>query len=41
MSGASLVLVSKLAGHKRLSTTEKYLDLIKDKIEQNTKLGEL
>jgi len=24
--GASLVLVSKIAGHKRLSTTEKYLD---------------
>ncbi|HKZ34299.1 MAG TPA: tyrosine-type recombinase/integrase [Patescibacteria group bacterium] len=41
MAGASLVLVSRLAGHKRLSTTEKYLDLIKDKIEQNTKLGEL
>ncbi len=26
--GASLVLVSKIAGHKRLSTTEKYLDHI-------------
>lgn len=41
MAGASLVLVSKLVGHKRLSTTEKYLDLIKDKIEENAKLGEL
>ncbi len=27
-TGTSLVLVSKLAGHKRLSTTERYLDLI-------------
>ncbi|GMR19149.1 MAG: tyrosine recombinase XerC [Patescibacteria group bacterium] len=27
--GASLVLVSKIAGHQRLSTTEKYLDHIK------------
>ncbi len=28
MGGTSLVLVSKLAGHKRLATTEKYLNLI-------------
>jgi len=27
-SGASLVLISKIAGHKRLSTTERYLALI-------------
>ncbi len=40
-SGASLLLVSKLAGHKRLSTTEKYLDLIKDKVEEKVKLEEL
>lgn len=41
MSGASLVVVSKLAGHKRLSTTEKYLDLIKDKMDEKVKLDEL
>lgn len=41
MAGTSLVLVSKLAGHKRLSTTEKYLDLVKDKVEEKVKLGEL
>jgi len=41
MSGASVVLVQRLVGHKRLSTTEKYLDLIKDKIEENVKLEEL
>lgn len=41
MSGASLVVVSKLAGHKRLSTTEKYLDLIKNQSPENVKLEEL
>lgn len=41
MAGTSLVLVSKLAGHKRLSTTEKYLDIVKDQIEEKVKLGEL
>jgi site-specific recombinase XerD len=40
-SGASLLLVSKLAGHKRLSTTEKYLDLVQDKVEEKVKLEEL
>lgn len=41
MSGTSLVVVSKLAGHKRLSTTEKYLDLIKGQSPENVKLEEL
>lgn len=41
MAGASVVLVQKLVGHKRLSTTEKYLDLIKDKVSQTVKLEEL
>lgn len=41
MSGTSLVVVSKLAGHKRLSTTERYLDLIKDKMDEKVKLEEL
>jgi len=31
MSGAPLVYISKLAGHKRLSTTEKYLEFIQNK----------
>ncbi len=41
MTGASVILVSKLAGHKRLSTTEKYLDLVKEKVEERVKLEEL
>lgn len=41
MSGTSLVVVSKLAGHKRLSTTERYLDIVKDRMEEKIKLEEL
>lgn len=41
MSGTSLVIVSKLAGHKRLATTEKYLEFIKNGGEKGVKLGEL
>jgi site-specific recombinase XerD len=41
-SGASLILVSKLAGHKRLSTTERYLTLVTPaKKEEKVKLEEL
>ena len=41
VAGTSLVVVSKLAGHKRLSTTEKYLDLIKGQSPESVKLEEL
>lgn len=40
-SGTPLTLISKLVGHKRLSTTEKYLNLIKEKAVENVKLEEL
>ncbi len=41
-AGTPLTLVSKLAGHKRLSTTEKYLEFISDKSpNENLKLEEL
>lgn len=41
-SGASLVLISKIAGHKRLSTTERYLSLIQPpKGEERVKLEQL
>jgi integrase/recombinase XerC len=41
MAGTPITTLSKLVGHKRLSTTEKYLDLIKDKQGENVKLEEL
>lgn len=42
ISGTPLVYVSKLVGHKRLSTTEKYLDIIKEKTDkEKPKLEEL
>lgn len=40
-NGASVVLIQKLVGHKRLSTTEKYLDLIKETGEKKIKIEEL
>lgn len=41
-SGASLVLISKIAGHKRLSTTERYLSLIQPQSgETKAKLEQL
>lgn len=42
VAGTPLVYVSKLAGHKRLSTTEKYLKTITEKVEKDeVKLEEL
>ncbi|HAM37158.1 TPA: hypothetical protein DCP42_00325 [Patescibacteria group bacterium] len=40
-NGVSLVVVSKLVGHKRLSTTEKYLNLVKMQKEEQKNLKEL
>jgi site-specific recombinase XerD len=41
MAGTSITTLSKLVGHKRLSTTERYLELIKDKATDIVKLEEL
>ncbi len=41
MAGTPITSLSKLVGHKRLSTTEKYLELVKDKQVENVKLEEL
>jgi site-specific recombinase XerD len=42
LSGTPLVYVSRLVGHKRLSTTERYLEMIKDEIsKERPKLEEL
>ena len=40
-SGASVVMIQKMVGHKRLSTTEKYLNLINQSPEAKVKLEEL
>lgn len=40
-AGASPILVSKLVGHKRISTTEKYLEFIKNLPAEKVKLEEL
>ena len=39
--GTSLVLISKVLGHKRLSTTERYLEYVKDRAKENGILTEL
>ena len=41
MAGTSITTLSKLVGHKRLSTTERYLELVKDKAADTVKLEEL
>lgn len=41
MNGASISYISKIVGHKRLSSTEKYLDLVKQEAERKERLGEL
>ncbi len=41
MAGTPLTTISKLVGHKRLSTTEKYLEFIQDKQSEHVKLEEL
>lgn len=39
--GVSLVLLSKIVGHKRLSTTQRYLEYVKERAKENTALTEL
>lgn len=39
--GVSLVLLSKILGHKRLSTTERYLNFVQDRAKDTTALSEL
>jgi site-specific recombinase XerD len=40
-AGTPLNMISALVGHKRLATTEKYLELVKEKATTNLKLEEL
>ena len=39
--GVSLVLLSKILGHKRISTTERYLDFVGERAKDTTNLSEL
>ncbi len=39
--GVSLVMLSKILGHKRLSTTERYLEYVNNRAKENTNLTEL
>ncbi len=39
--GVSLVLLSKILGHKRLSTTERYLNFVQDRAKDTATLNEL
>ncbi|MEK7571496.1 MAG: tyrosine-type recombinase/integrase [Patescibacteria group bacterium] len=39
--GVSLVLLSKILGHRRLSTTERYLEYVQDRAKDTTTLSEL
>jgi len=39
--GLSLILLSKLLGHKRLSTTERYLDFVPDRAKETSVMAEL
>ena len=41
MAGTPITTLSKLVGHKRLSTTERYLELVKDAKADTVKLEEL
>lgn len=39
--GVSLVLLSKILGHKRISTTERYLEYVQERAKDTTSLSEL
>jgi site-specific recombinase XerD len=41
LAGASIEYIAKIVGHKRLSSTERFLNLVKDSVEKKGKLGEL
>lgn len=41
LNGASLEYIAKIVGHKRLSSTERFLNLVKEEVRRKEKLGEL
>ena len=40
LNGASLEYIAKIVGHKRLSSTERFLNLVKEEVRKKEKLGE-
>ncbi|MEI6533013.1 MAG: tyrosine-type recombinase/integrase [Candidatus Roizmanbacteria bacterium] len=41
MNGSSLEYIAKVVGHRRLSSTERFLNLVKEEAERKEKLGQL
>ncbi|MCL4375142.1 tyrosine-type recombinase/integrase [Patescibacteria group bacterium] len=41
INGASVEYIAKIVGHRRLSSTERFLNLVKNKSEKKERLGEL
>jgi site-specific recombinase XerD len=41
MNGTSLEYIAKIVGHRRLSSTERFLNLVKEEAERKEKLGQL
>lgn len=41
MRGASLEYIARIVGHRRLSSTERFLNLVKEETERKEKLGQL
>lgn len=41
MNGSSIEYIAKIVGHRRLSSTERFLSLVKQEAERKEKLGEL
>ena len=41
LNGTSLEYIAKIVGHKRLSSTERFLNLVKQEVVRKEKLGEL
>ncbi len=41
INGASVEYIARIVGHKRLSSTERFLNLVKEEAERKEKLGEL
>ena len=41
INGSSVEYIAKIVGHKRLSSTERFLDVAKEEVERKEKLGQL